>query len=195
MKLRYIADIKTGLVLSRKKAKNRETAKETHNILTLKSCSPDGIILKDRLEQFESDMELNEAYLTRKDDVVIRLSEPYTAVHIDSDNVGLLISSHFCVIRLHENVILPEFLAWLLNSKYAKKEFAAEKIGSTVSIIRASFLHEFEIKSISKENQKLIVEINKLRIREHNLLSQLIEEKEKLCNQTIYKIVNKEWRI
>lgn len=189
MKLKKIAKINTGLVLNRKKAKSKENIAMKYKLITLKSISQIGIIDKNELDKFNSNEILSENYITKFNDVVIRLSEPNTAVFIDKELEGLLIPSQFCLIRVKSDKINPKFLSWYLNSNYVKKEIQKSLIGSAIAIIKTSFLNDLEIRNISLEKQNKIVEINDLKIKEEKLTKKLIEEKNKLYNGLIKKII------
>ena len=176
MKLQDVAEIRTGLVTARKKAESGEG--NQYQMLTLKSLAEDGWINVDELEVFTSVEELSAQYLTQKKDVVIRLSYPYTAVYIDENLAGLLISSLFTVIRLHDKNILPEFLALYLNSGRIKKKIAQAAAGSAVSVIKTSFLKELSINVYPMETQRKAIQIHRLHLQEKKLMAELTKEKE-----------------
>lgn len=191
MKLGKISKINTGLVLNRKKSESEETAEKKYSLLTLKSIQNVGKIEKEHLDEFYSTEVLSENYITSKGDVVIRISEPNTAVFINAGLDGILVPSQFCLIRVNEKKINPEFLAWYLNSEYVKKEIQKSLIGSTIGIIKTSFLNELEVKIISIEKQEKIIKINELKNKEEELTKKLIEEKQKMYSYLTKKIFEK----
>lgn len=187
MKLGEIAEIKTGLVLNRKKADKSEKSIK-YITLTLKSVKKHGFISINELEDFYSWELLNENYLTKTNDIVIRLSEPNTAVYINKDNENILVPSQFCILREKKSAFNFEFLAWYLNSETIKKKLRKVSIGSTLSIVTTSFLNELSIDKIPIEKQALIIKIVKLKNRELNLIEALIDEKEKLYDGLITQV-------
>ncbi len=191
MKLGKISKINTGLVLNRKKAESEKTAKRKYKLLTLKSIQNNGKIEKESLEEFYSNEVLAENYITSKGDVVIRISEPNTAVFINEDLEGILVPSQFCLIRVEEKKINPEFLVWYLNSEYIKKKIQKSLIGSAIGIIKTSFLNDLEIKIFSIEKQEKIIKINDLKDKEEELLNKLLEEKQKMYSYLTKKIFEK----
>ncbi|SHK33037.1 restriction endonuclease subunit S [Tepidibacter formicigenes] len=181
MRLCQIADIRTGLVVARKKATSSPAKK--YKMLTLKSFEDYGYINMNELEEFESTEKLSPQYITQIGDVIMRLSYPYTAVYIDKSNKGILIPSLFNVIRLQdEKTIKGEFLALYLNSDHMKKLISRYSIGSAISIIKTSFIKDIKIENIPLDKQEKLVQINKLHLKEVTLLTDLIKEKE-----TLYK--------
>ncbi|MCL4440028.1 MAG: restriction endonuclease subunit S, partial [Firmicutes bacterium] len=140
MKLHEMAEIRTGLVVARKKAESG--AGNQYKALTLKSFEEDGWVNVRELEAFESVEELSSQYLTQKRDVIVRLSYPHTAVCINENLEGVLIPSLFTVIRLHDQSLLPEFLALYLNSDKIKRRVAQAAVGSAISVIKTGFLKD-----------------------------------------------------
>lgn len=188
MKLGEIADIGTGLVLNRKKADSEKECVKTYDTITLRSIDNEGAFNAQLFEKFESREELSENYISKYGDIVIRLSEPNTAVFISAKYEGLLISSQFCLIRIKGNKFSPEFITWYLNSLYVKKEISKSMIGSALGIIKTGFLNDLEVSEVTLEKQKKIAEIDLLRRREKELSEKLVEEKTKLYEITIKKI-------
>lgn len=192
MKLGDIAEIRVGLVLARKKADSKAEIAKKYKVLTLKSFENNGYLNTEQLDNFESSEELSDEYLTQQGDVVIRLSEPNTAVYIDENLTGLVIPSLFCVIRINSGnqYLMPEFLTMYLNSSHVKRQISKYQIGTTIATIPTSFLRKLNIKQIDLKKQMQLVEFSKLYLKEKGLLNQLIDEKEKLYTTLINKIIN-----
>lgn len=191
MKLGEIANIKTGLVLSRKAAIS-DRGVEEYKVITFKSLKSEGYLDENEFEDFYSSEGLNDSYITKEGDVVIRLSTPNTAAYIGKELEGAVVSSNFCVIRLIGDSIAPEYLAWYLNSSFVKKQINKELIGSAVPVVKVSFLSELSIEDIPKEKQRKITEINNLYIKEKQLLSTLIREKEIFYKKIMTELVLKD---
>ena len=136
MKLNEIASVRSGLVLSRKLA--REGTK--YPLLTLRSINPDGYINLAKTDVFDAKEELAKEYLTQEGDIVIRLSTPYTAVYIDKASEGIVVSSNFVIIRTDNKVLLPEYLYWLLNTAKVKHEMFESSSSNMLGAVKALFL-------------------------------------------------------
>lgn len=189
MLLKNVATVHSGIVLSRKKTQENGPDVKKYKILTLRSIHEEKGILEEKLEaNFFS--EVLQDYLTRKGDVVVRLSSPNTAAYIHGGLEGVIIPSQFCVIRVYKKVFLPEYLAWYLGSTFARKQIKKEISGSTVSIIRKGTLESLNVEKISIKNQKNILKINELKRREISLLKKLGKEKETLYRGLIHRIIN-----
>lgn len=188
MKLSKIADISVGIILSRKQDRLRENNIYSYNSITLKSLQNSGCINEENLEKVYLKDIVEEELLTKKGDVVIRLSEPYISAYIDESLTGLVVPSNFAIIRLINKNINGEFIKFYLNSKKGKKEILKVSGGSNLNTINIANLKQIEIKNLDEEKQKKFIEINRLFIKEEVLLTELIEEKRKFLN-SINKII------
>lgn len=189
IKLSHIASIGSGLVVKRKQALNDTQIVKQYRMLTLKSFQQSGWLNIDELEDFQSNEELDKKYLTQKGDVIVRLSNPNTAIAISKNDTGILIPSLFAIIRLESHEVLADYLSIFLNSDYMKRIYTKRSVGSTIQIIKTSMLKDVGIELKSIENQKKVVELNTLIVKEKKLLEQLLEEKTKLHNLIINKII------
>ena len=104
MNLGTVAAIRSGLVLSRKLS--REISSYRYPLLNLRAIHPDGYILPDSLEVFYATELLRQEYLTQQGDIIIRLSIPYTAILIDTDMTGMVVSSNFATVS-YTHLTLP----------------------------------------------------------------------------------------
>mgnify|MGYP002118558632 FL=1 len=174
MKLGDMATVRSGLVLSRKLS--RVPTKYRYPLLNLRSIAPEGYIDTTFLDVYDAIERLAVDYLTQKNDVVIRLSAPYTSVLIDDETNGMLISSNFVVIRTDNKSISAEYLFWLLNTSKVKRQIFEN---TSSNMLGPKFFADFEIDLLPMEDQKKIAALNKLARRERFLLTALAREKEK----------------
>lgn len=191
-KIGEIASVSTGLVINRKQANKYEKPLKKYKMLTLKSFSMQGWLNKDELEIFDSAQIIDKRYLTQKGDIIIRLSNPHTAITIDKESIGILVPSLFVIMRVFTNDILPEYLNLLLNSDTTKRFYAVNSIGSTIQIIKASALKEIKILLPSLEHQRKTVELYLLMYKEGKLLYELMNSKEKQNKVIMEKLIKEE---
>ena len=189
MKLESMAFVRSGLVLGRKSSQDR--SEYQYPLLNLRSIQPDGTIDVSLCEIFFSTECLNPEYLTRDGDVVIRLTAPYTAVVITQETEGFVIPSSFIVVRVKRNMLLPEYLTWLLNSQISKKQIYDGAATNMLGGIKPRFFAEIDIDPLPTEQQRVIAQLSALAQREAKMLRDLADEKEKLYDYTINKIYNK----
>ena len=177
MKLGTVATIRSGLVLSRKLS--RELSPFRYPLLNLRAIHPDGYILPGSLEVFYATEPLRQEYLTQQGDIIIRLSIPYTAILIDTDMTGMVVSSNFAIIRLNQDYMLPEYLLWLLNTPDIQKKIYESSSSNMLSAVRPTFFAELEILPLTLSGQEKIAKLYLLAKRETRLLKKLADEKER----------------
>ena len=176
MKLGTIANVRSGLVLSRKQT--REPSDIRYPLLNLRSINPGGYIDTDQLDVFDAKERLSQEYLSQPGDVIVRLTAPYTAVCIDETTKGLVVSSNFVIIRTEPEVLLPEYLFWLLNTAEIKRSIYENSSSNMLGAIKAKYFSDFEISKLPIARQKQIASMNALALKETRLLRKLAEEKE-----------------
>ncbi len=195
LRLDELATVKTGLVLARKQAKHPSDEIANYRQLNLKAINAKGYIDAEYLEEFIANERLRAEYLTQPGDIIVRLTTPYTAVLIDADFAGLVIPSHFVVIRTKGKKLLPEYLYWLLNTEKIKNKIL-ENISSVMigTVKPASYANiNIDIEVLSIKEQRKIAELNMLAKREIHLLERLMGQKELYYKEAIIK-VEKEMR-
>lgn len=189
MKLGDAATVRSGLVLSRKQA--REPSKMRYRALNLRSINPEGYIDTASLDVFEASEQLSSEYLSQSGDVIVRMSAPYTAVLIDDNTAGIVISSNFVVIRCNKKEILPEYLFWLINTPEAKKRVYENATSNMLATVKAKYFTDYEIVPMPIADQRQIAAMNTLAKKEAWLLRQLADEKEKIYEQAIQRAYQK----
>lgn len=190
MKLQDLASVRSGLVLARKQSR-RPTAYR-YPLINLRCIQPEGTINLKEADIYEAKEPLKEEYLSRREDIVVRLTAPYTAVLIDDSTSGMVISSNFVVIRIENKQLMPEYLFWLLNTSRVKQEFYENTTSNMLGAIKAKFLMDFEITILPEETQQKIARLNLLSKKESRLLRELVTEKEKLYSCLLDQVYKKE---
>ena len=175
MKLNKLATVKTGLVLSRKESKNVDKSYE-YQQLNLKAVDDNGTININDTIPFYASENLTSNYLTQVGDIIVKTSEPYTAVYITQEYAGLVIPSHFVVVRVDTATALPQYIAWYLNKERIKKAFRMSCVG-LLKQIKPTIIAETEIKLPTFERQQQVVALYDISQKEIQLLEKLIKQK------------------
>ena len=176
MKLGEIASVRSGLVLSRKLA--RENPVQRYRLLNLRSITPEGYIDMSETDVFDAKETLPGEYLSQVGDIVIRLSAPYTAVLIDEETEGMVVSSNFVIVRTDPQVLLPDYLYWLLNTSEVKHRMFENSSSNMLGAVKPKFFADYEITPLPIPEQQKIAAINALAKAESKLLRQLANAKE-----------------
>lgn len=185
-KLSEIADIQSGLVLSRKAAKEGKEKYE-YKRLTLRSVTDEGLLDKTSIEPYEASEPIDKQFLTQENDIILRLFAPVTATVIDSDNVGCVVPSQLAIIRVKYNALfVPGYLcAFLSNDRSI--EAMIEGAGQAVQkIIKIGNVAEIEIPYLEIEKQEKIFRIMSEQMK-LNVLYKTLIEKEKIRTKEIIK--------
>ena len=185
MKLKSLASVRSGLVLSRKQSK--EPTDYRYPLINLRCIQQDGNIDLNKADIYEARELLKEEYLSQQGDIVVRLTAPYTAVLIDDTTSGMVISSNFVVIRIEDKRLLPEYLFWLLNTQKVKRRIYENTTSNMLGAVKAKFLMDFELMVLPAEEQYKIAQLNLLAKKERRLLKELAAEKEKLYSGLLEK--------
>ena len=189
-----LAQIRTGLVISRKIAKSDNFTNVRYKVLNLKCVSTEGRIDLDNVEEIEMNERLPYEYLTREKDILIRLSSPYTVVYITGEEqCGYVITSHFEIIRTDEKKVASEYIYWFLRCDSIRQKIIQNISGSTAfGTISSGFFANLDIRVIPLEKQKNLGGYMLLADREQELLSNFINQKEllnKVITDKIYKSI------
>ncbi|MDR1230839.1 MAG: restriction endonuclease subunit S [Spirochaetaceae bacterium] len=178
--------IRTGLVLSRKEAPPDETWYR-YTALSLKNISECGTIRSGGLVNYCAVEPLKNGYFTHCNDVLLRLSAPYTAVLITSNEAGLLVPSHFAIIRADETVN-PRYLHWWLTQN-RKHFYKAASGGTMMGTISSGYVADMVFNPPSREVQQKLGVLLQLVDRERQLLILLGAKKTRFINAALNKIL------
>lgn len=106
--------------------------------------------------------------------------------------VEAVASPHFFVVRVTQQNILPEFVAWLLNQPYCQRYFEQNSEGTLTKSIRRSVLEDTPVVIPPLEKQQTIIALAKATHEKHKLMQQLIQNGERTMNAIANDLFNKE---
>lgn len=174
MQISDVAEIRTGCVLARKEA-NVGCASREYRALNLKCIDPSGYIRREAIEPFHAQEKLESDVLTHIGDILVRLSYPYTAVLIaEQDLVGLLIPSHFAVVRARQGEAVPEYLYWAIKRQKSLITITQNSSGSTaLGTISSGLIGSLTVARLPMEQQRCVGGLARLMDREQELLAKL----------------------
>lgn len=184
--LQDIAKINIGFNLNQSKESNILPKNHHYNILSLKNFAQ-SICLKENFitESLVRAVPLNDKFIIRKNDILIRLVAPILAIFIQNAPPNLIYPHSTAKITLTNPSFNPKFLAFYLNSTAIKKQLLANTLQSTaVSLIKLSDLSKIQIPLITIHEQEKIVQILALAQRKDEILRSLI-----LQNQNFSKAI------
>ena len=183
------ANVRTGVVLSRKKAQISSDKTIKYNQLSLK-CFEDGIQPnKEQIDTFISSQEIDKKYFTKKGDVVIRLRSPNRAIYIDKEDEGLLIHSLLAVIRVYDDKLDSKYLAYFINANKTQQTLKKDIKGTAIYMLKTKDIENLKLSLPPLKKQKKLVEFLELADKEKELLKNLIEEKKRFSQAILDTII------
>ena len=189
MHLKKIADIRTGLVLSRKKASLSSEIKISYPLLSLKDFGEDIVPAQNTSEMFVATEKIKEIYLTQPGDVIIRLRRPVRALYIDTNHAGRIVPSLMVLVRTRDADIDPRFLTYTIHSSTCQASLMREIKGTTIAAIKTRDLEHLDIPLPPMAIQQKVVTLMQTMRREQDLLEELIREKKQLSQSVLDTIM------
>ena len=183
------AIIRTGLVMARKKAQP-----DFENSIAYKQIGMRCFFSSTKMDQTDIDIfnaseEIDSKYLTQEGDVIVRLRSPSSAIYIDKEDEGLLISSLLAVIRVESNMLDAKYLAYYINSNSAGRILKQDVKGTAIPMLKTKDLEQLQITIPPLREQKEIVNFLDLAQKEQKLLLELAREKGQLSQAVLDTII------
>lgn len=163
---------------------------------------PEGSVAVIQTKDFSDDLKLNPKELMRiipetnvapyevqSGDVLFlsRGQNPWAAA-IGELSIASIVPSSFYILRLDRNRILPEYLAWFLNSAAALTALKSIMRGTNISFISKTDLQELSVPMPPLLVQAQIADLNRLCTRERELLNELSNRKQALIDAVCTKL-------
>lgn len=196
MLLENVATIRTGVVTTRKKAGEKDPIIYEYPLLNLKCAAMGGYLDLQYSEMLGTTEPLKPEYFTQMDDILVRLSAPYTVIMITREDwCNYLVPSHFAIIRVDKSIASPEYILWFLRRESTKQKILQNISGSgAFGTINSKFFSTLSIRSLPLKKQKTIGQMQILSEKEQELLHKLTAQKEiynKLLIDKIYDSVKR----
>ena len=190
MTIGEIAVVRTGLVTVREKKKISSSETCEYQVLNLKCIADEGYIIKAHIETEEYASGLKDDCITRMGDILVRLSSPYTAVLIDQpDLCGIVVPSHFAIIRVDKRYATPEYIFWSLRRDKNRITMMQNSSGSTAfGTISSGLIASLPITLLPLHEQQIIGDLLRLSEREQELLNKLAKKKKAYSNLLLNQI-------
>ena len=136
---------------------------------------------------------ISEKHLLKDGDVLFAAKGTKNfATVFENHNEPSVASTSFFVIRTTDNKLLPQYLAWVLNSQPIQTLLKGQAIGTSIPSISKQVLENLEITVPSIETQQTILQITRLRTKEKTLKQQIEVLRDKMINQQLLLAMNNE---
>lgn len=192
IKISDISEIKTGLVLNRKKADKNIDEKFRYKVVSLKSFAENTIYDNSFADEFISNEQISEEYKVSHGDVLLRLREPNFAVYIDKEYSDLVYTSLMVRIRVSSDKFDPHFVAHYLNSSTVKRALAPDISGTTIAMIGVASINNLKIPLVNLQTQNKIVKYLNLARQESEILQNLAAQKQRYHKSIFENLIKEE---
>ena len=181
VQLKDIATIQTGVYI--KPSPNSDTL-----YLQLSDFDKDGNFI-DRIVTYVSIPEKNNKHLLSSKDLLFAAKGNKNICIITPEtNKACVASPSFIVIRIkNKEKILPEYVAWYLNSLFIQKLLQNNALGSAIKSITKNVLEDLEIPIPSIERQKAYIALDQLQKREQNIYKAIAEKHKQILDYKMIK--------
>lgn len=188
MKLSNFTNISSGVVVT---SKNRQHGTNGPVIIQAGDVQDDGSISEPEFSLKEH-ANLEGQMLTIQDVLLISRGQQNRAIPIGNMQTGMVASNSFLVIRVLANQgVMPEYLAWFLNSEKGQKRLAEVRRGSNIMYISKKGLSGVEVDVPDMNDQKKLVEMERLKNREQEILKQIAGNRKKLIEQVMFNYLRR----
>ena len=104
---------------------------------------------------------------------------------VEPDAEGSIAAPHFFIVRVTAPEVLPEYLAWFLNSKRAQKYYRACAAGTALPHITSRDLKLLPIPIPSLEKQEHVVAVYRCWLKERRITEDLIDKRENFISNVL----------
>ncbi|TCP38779.1 hypothetical protein EV662_11713 [Rhodovulum marinum] len=104
----------------------------------------------------------------------------------DEEAVALL---PLIILRANKDLVLPDFLAWLINQPEAQRYLDSCARGTKLRMIPRDCLDKMPVSIPDLVTQKLVVEVSRLAAKEAGLLRELAAKKEEFTSFALLRQV------
>lgn len=156
-------------------------------LIQLKNVDEDGVISGELKTVHIKNVQLN--HIIKEDEVIFKAKSINNAAAIikeNRENNEFIATFHFLILTLNnKEIVIPEYLCWYLNQRYAQAYFRKIGAGSAQPIITKQDLGGLKIIVPPITKQKQIVNMYSLWTKEQELLKEKIYIKDKYIKKML----------
>ena len=132
-----------------------------------------------------------EKYMLQRGDLLFAGKGATHLCKVFDHDIPAIPSTTLYYIRLHSDVVSPQYLCWYLNHPKVVAAIKTVQVGSGTPLIHKPTLENLEIIIPDKETQQRIVALSELQKREEFLLKAIAEKRVQITNQILINELNK----
>ena len=142
-------------------------------------------INKNQLETIKTNKKLDEKYLLKKGDIIMRLTPPYTSRIIEFNEKNVTTTSNYAIIKVNENYS-PEILNFYLNSYYIKKQIHQVSEENSMKVVNIINIKKFNIIQIEEDKKETYINLIETFKNKKHLMEKQIQLEENLIEEIIF---------
>lgn len=137
------------------------------------------------MKTIKTNKEIDEKYLLKKGDIILRLTPPYTSQLIEFTKENTTTTSNYAIIKVKPEYS-PEIINFYLNSEYTKKQIYQTADETSIKAIKIKNIKEFNIKQVKQENKESYIQLIKTYKKKKQLIEQQLEIEKDLLEEIIF---------
>ncbi len=130
-----------------------------------------------------------EGNLLKKNDMLFASKGATYLSAIYNEEEPAVASTIFFVIRIANDIILPEYLCWYFNQQSTQSYFKTLQMGSVTPLIHKDSVEELHIPIPNKETQAKIVEASRMVEYEYQLRTQIACKRKRILDKILMNII------
>ncbi len=190
--IREIADIQIGYQF---RGKAEADPQGTHKVIQIRDFDE---LLGLRTENLLSARLKGDAgrYVVKENDVLfLSRGHKNNAIAINTPLVNTVAASYFFILRIKQDRVLPDYLAWYINQAPAQEYLhSVARRGTHIPLVPLSAFNDLAVDIPDTETQRRIVEVDRLFERENQLTMQLQERRSQLIKAACLKAAKRKGR-
>lgn len=185
-KLQDIADIQAGFSFRKGITSKKDSE---FQVIQIQDIGNDGEVLTEDLTRTEPDNFKPEHFVQQSDVLFATRGANRRAAFVTEKIPDTIFVAQILSLRNIREDIIPAYLAWYLNQTPAQNYFEANASGSYIQNIKIDVLKNLEISIPPLEDQRRILEIHRLRIRERELVEEIQMKRDQITEQTLMTVI------
>ena len=161
-RLEEVCAIKTGTPIGRVRPNSDSDAAIEERVLVPRAMKEAGIIDGELVVEKVCPEKINQDFYTREDDVILKLSSPHDAVHIDAEHEGIIVTSFGMILRRKRDVPLNmRYLSLFLNHPQTNAMLQAISTGqsTSLSMLKRGAVADIEVPILPLERQDALASL------------------------------------
>lgn len=181
--IKTIAKSFGGQIISRVEAKRDNEAVVGKVKLLIPKAITNSIVDHSNLAEINIKTELDKKKLTKKGDIILKLSQPYDAAYITEEDENLLVTSFCLILRDFDISVNPRYLLTVINSQVYREQAMNLTSGATVPILTKGSIEKIKLDILSLAEQDKIVDFADNVLKKEQIFNEIINlEKMRLEN-------------